>query len=390
MFKLIQLSRLSLIASRRQNLTRLVSLARPLTSLHHQNSSILIHKQFKRQFHASFQLLEDQKNNNDDPPDDIKNVNQSNNNNNNNNNQVPLIMPSMTQLAPLQVPDFFPKVPLIAVARNPLFPRFIKMIEISDKNLIDLIRRKVHLNMPFLGVFMRKDEKDDDVVKSLDEVYSIGTFTQIHEIQDLGDKLRMVVMGHRRIKLNGISLDDLSTSSTTSSTAAAQSLTDEKTLKNGLRRRFKKQTNGIVNDESSPSIDDTLPQPPKSSSPSPIDNQILMVDTSNLVHHEFTTNQEMKAVTNEIIKTIRDIISMNPLYRESISLLLQSGQRVVDNPVYLSDLGAALTNSDSKEQQEVLEELNVNIFILLFTLLIYRIDDKKNDLFFYLFFKSKN
>ena len=45
--------------------------------------------------------------------------------------------------------------------------------------------------------------------------------------------------------------------------------------------------------------------------------------------------------------------------RESISLLLQSGQRVVDNPVYLSDLGAALTNSDSKEQQEVLEELNV-------------------------------
>jgi Lon-like ATP-dependent protease len=40
--------------------------------------------------------------------------------------------------------------------------------------------------------------------------------------------------------------------------------------------------------------------------------------------------------------------------------LLQSGQRVVDNPVYLSDLGAALTNSDSKEQQEVLEELNVN------------------------------
>ena len=94
--------------------------------------------------------------------------------------------------------------------------------------------------------------------------------------------------------------------------------------------------------------------------------------------------------SNEIIKTIRDIISMNPLYRESISLLLQSGQRVVDNPVYLSDLGAALTNSDSKEQQEVLEELNVNIFILLFSLLFYRIDNKKNDLFFYLFFKSKN
>lgn len=67
----------------------------------------------------------------------------------------------------------------------------------------------------------------------------------------------------------------------------------------------------------------------------------------------------LKAMTNEIIKTIRDIISLNPLYRESVSVLLQNGQRVVDNPVYLSDLGAALTNSEPGEQQEVLEELNI-------------------------------
>lgn len=42
-----------------------------------------------------------------------------------------------------------------------------------------------------------------------------------------------------------------------------------------------------------------------------------------------------------------------------MSVLLQNGQRVVDNPVYLSDLGAALTNSEPGEQQEVLEELNI-------------------------------
>ncbi len=46
-------------------------------------------------------------------------------------------------------------------------------------------------------------------------------------------------------------------------------------------------------------------------------------------------------------------------------MLLQNGQRVVDNPVYLSDLGAALTNSDSKEQQEVLEELNITKRLML-------------------------
>ena len=46
-------------------------------------------------------------------------------------------------------------------------------------------------------------------MKSLDEVYSVGTFTQIREIQDLGSKLRMVVMGHRRINITGAAQDDL-------------------------------------------------------------------------------------------------------------------------------------------------------------------------------------
>lgn len=36
------------------------------------------------------------------------------------------------------------------------------------------------------------------MVESLDEIYHTGTFAQIHEMQDLGDKLRMIVTGHRR------------------------------------------------------------------------------------------------------------------------------------------------------------------------------------------------
>ena len=94
----------------------------------------------------------------------------------------------------------------------------------------------------------------------------------------------------------------------------------------------------------------------------PVNEQILMVVTENLEHLEFTQTEEIKALTNEIIKTIRDIVQLNPLYRDSISMLMQGTNRIVDNPIYLSDLGAALTSADAKEQQEVLEELNV-IFI---------------------------
>lgn len=35
-------------------------------------------------------------------------------------------------------------------------------------------------------------------MNSIDDLYEVGTFVQIHELQDLGDKLRMIVMAHRR------------------------------------------------------------------------------------------------------------------------------------------------------------------------------------------------
>lgn len=38
---------------------------------------------------------------------------------------------------------------------------------------------------------------------------------------------------------------------------------------------------------------------------------------------------------------------------------MQAGQRVVDNPIYLSDMGAALTGAESHELQDILEETSV-------------------------------
>lgn len=88
---------------------------------------------------------------------------------------------------------------------------------------------------------------------------------------------------------------------------------------------------------------------------------LLMVEVENLVHNKFRQTEEVKALTQEVIKTIRDIISLNPLYRDSLQQMMHQGQRVIDNPVYLSDLGAALTAAEAKELQEVLEEMDVGI-----------------------------
>lgn len=86
----------------------------------------------------------------------------------------------------------------------------------------------------------------------------------------------------------------------------------------------------------------------------------LMAEVENVVHNKFKQTEEVKAITQEVIKTIRDIISLNPLYRDSLQQMMHQGQRVVDNPVYLSDLGAALTAAEAKELQAVLEEMEVS------------------------------
>lgn len=339
--------------------------------------------QSSRGFSLSSRLLDENANgkkDDDDPPEKKKDEAEESKaaeESSHGSSSSPVQTPSMSALAPIQLPDFFPQVPCIAISRNPLFPRFIKMIEITDKRLIELVRRKVHLNMPFVGIFLRKEpEREDDVVNSLDEIYKIGTFSQIQEIQDLGDKLRMIVVGHRRIEINS-AIADVDIVQTTDTNAE-----DLKMQNNGIRRRLKRMTEKKQASSAEagaevvePAVDKEL----KAEAEEPIvkddeskaagnggivdKEQILMVDTANLPHEDVSTEQtsqkEVKVLTNEIIKTIRDIISLNPLYRESVSVLLQNGQRVVDNPVYLSDLGAALTNSEPVEQQEVLEELNI-------------------------------
>ncbi|XP_069864480.1 lon protease homolog, mitochondrial isoform X1 [Dipodomys merriami] len=248
--------------------------------------------------------------------------------------------PVITALTPMTIPDVFPHLPLIAITRNPVFPRFIKIVEVKNKKLVELLRRKVRLAQPYVGVFLKRDDNNEsDVVESLDEVYHTGTFAQIHEMQDLGDKLRMIVTGHRRIRI--------------SRQLEVEPEEPEAGNKQKPRRKAKR---GKKEAEEDPAAKLQLEV---AMEPADAPSEVLMVEVENVVHEDFQVTEEVKALTAEIVKTIRDIIALNPLYRESVLQMMQAGQRVVDNPIYLSDMGAALTGAESHELQDVLEETNI-------------------------------
>ncbi|KAM9687558.1 lon protease homolog, mitochondrial [Trichechus inunguis] len=249
--------------------------------------------------------------------------------------------PVITALTPMMIPDVFPHLPLIAVTRNPVFPRFIKIIEVKNKKLVELLRRKVRLAQPYAGVFLKRDDNNEsDVVESLDEIYHTGTFVQIHEMQDLGDKLRMIVMGHRRIHI--------------SRQLEVEPEEPEAENKQKARRKPKRGKKEAEEELSAKSQMEVVMEPGPGAP-----HEVLMVEVENVAHEDFQVTEEVKALTAEIVKTIRDIIALNPLYRESVLQMMQAGQRVVDNPIYLSDMGAALTGAESYELQDVLEETNI-------------------------------
>ncbi|PIK52096.1 putative lon protease-like, mitochondrial [Apostichopus japonicus] len=216
--------------------------------------------------------------------------------------------PPIVSLTPMTVPETFSPVPVMLLPRNPVFQN-------SSKSL----------------------REDVELVKSPDDIYSIGSFSQIHEMHDLGDKLRMIVMGHRRVKINSI-LDNRE--------VMVKETPEEKTDPESGETESSGTDDGTT-------VVEELPV------------QVLMAEVENVNHLPFEKTEEVKALTAEVVKTIRDIIAMNPLYRESVAQMIQAGQRVIDNPVYLSDLGAALTGAEAAELQGGLEEMDIPKRLLL-------------------------
>lgn len=259
---------------------------------------------------------------------------------------------------------------------------------------MEIIRRKLRLSQPYAGVFLKKDDTNEsEVVESLDDLHKVGTFVQIHEVEDMGDKMRMIVLAHRRVEivkqlfedpapepivhapkangtLDGLRLKNRFFKKTKSKFSKAlyaspeqssQEAANEENLEQQHDEK-QQQEQDKQQDQEQPSSDDHENQSqetPPAASPSMNQNQVLLVEVENHMHHPYEHTEELKAVIQECIQTIRDITTLNPLYKESIAQLLNTGVKLVDNPIYMADLGASLTAGSANELQQVLEEKDI-------------------------------
>ena len=234
----------------------------------------------------------------------------SSNSNNNNNNSSPSV--AFGDAAPKPTSSIF----TLPHTRRPLFPGVIQSLTITDPATIKtLLNENNERSHDFVGVFLRQDWKEfrgfdeadgidgevanpPEVITSPEQLYDVGTFAQIHSIQKLGG-------------------DDSMT----------PNLLDSG-LDNGLDESppppdFNSQQEGVnvlLVAHRRCSITNFIDVGP------PLITDITHWERerySTETHHTEATEEIIKALQNEIYTAIRELVKLNPVFREHVNFFSQ-------------------------------------------------------------------
>ncbi|EJD07055.1 ATP-dependent protease La [Fomitiporia mediterranea MF3/22] len=279
---------------------------------------------------------------------------------------------SPTSISKQSVPESYPQVLALPIARRPLFPGFYKAVVVRNPGVVAAIKEMMKRGQPYLGAFLLKDENtDSDVITDINSVHHVGVFAQITSVfaaQSKDDKeegLTAVLYPHRRIRLTNLVKPTSGVSTT--SVASVENVTE-----------------GV----------DGIPTPPPTPPPmeegqetstevarqvhrthynlsvaySPLQTAFLqnfdisLVNVENLQTQPYNKDdQYIRAFMSEIVSVFKDIAQLNPLFRDQITnfSINQVATNVFDEPDKLADFAAAVSTGEVQELQDVLEALSV-------------------------------
>lgn len=263
------------------------------------------------------------------------------------------------------VPEVYPQVLAIPIARRPLFPGFYKAITIKDPSVAAAITDMMKRGQPYVGAFLFKDENtDEDVIHSADDVYDTGVFAQITSafpVHGEQNSLTAILYPHRRIKLSALIPPGQTEAKKAESEAPAPEPIPPKPAeedspsdkKGDVVASFEESAVAGKADASQEKYEPTsfLRKYP-----------VSLVNVENLTEEPYDPKSPVvRAVTNEIVNVFKEVAQMNSLFRDQISTfsMSQSTGNVTAEPAKLADFAAAVSAGDSAELQEVLSTLNV-------------------------------
>jgi len=264
-----------------------------------------------------------------------------------------------------EIPEVYPQVMAIPIAKRPLFPGFYKAITIKDPNVSAAIQEMIKRGQPYVGAFLFKDENaDEDVIRDPADVYDTGVFAQITSafpVHGEQNSLTAILYPHRRIKL--------STLIPPTAPEQKKSESEPEEIPEPIPPKSEEDTSqekkgdvvasfeeGTLTNRAEATVEKYEPTSFLRKYP------VSLVNCENLVEEPFDPKSPViRAVTNEIVNVFKEVATMNSLFRDQISTfsMSQSTGNVTAEPAKLADFAAAVSAGEPAELQEVLASLNV-------------------------------
>ncbi|KAI0359783.1 ATP-dependent protease La [Trametes cingulata] len=260
---------------------------------------------------------------------------------------------SPTSISKQSVPESYPQVLALPIARRPLFPGFYKAVVIRNPEVVAAIKEMMRRGQPYLGAFLLKDENaDSDIITDINSVHPVGVFAQITSVftaastkeDEKEEGLTAVLYPHRRIRITEL-------------------------VKGGPSAKVQPADN--AQGDAAKDSEAQLPTPPPEREGPPMTMQtsflekysVSVVNVENLSTLPYNKDdQYIRAFMSEIVSVFKDIAQLNPLFRDQIAnfSINQVASNVFDEPDKLADFAAAVSTGDPNELQDVLESLAVD------------------------------
>ncbi|CAI4037223.1 hypothetical protein SMKI_02G0910 [Saccharomyces mikatae IFO 1815] len=297
------------------------------------------------------------------------------------------------QKPPKNVPEVYPQMLALPIARRPLFPGFYKAVVISDERVMKAIKEMLDRQQPYIAAFMLKNsEEDTDVITDKDDVYDVGVLAQITSAFPSKDEktgtetMTALLYPHRRIKIDELfppneekeNINEQTKETDTETTSAeATETTDEQ---ENARLATPKLEDIVVEripdselhqnkrieqaEEESDELDDVQEGDDVNPTEFLKDYNVSLVNVLNLEDEPFDRKSPViNALTSEILKVFKEISQLNTMFREQIATFSASIQSATTNifeePARLADFAAAVSAGEEDELQDILSSLNI-------------------------------
>jgi len=210
-------------------------------------------------------------------------------------------------------------------------------VRVMDERLILEIEEMKARGQAYVGTFLKRTEGESENVDPSDDMHDVGTFAQVQSvirIPDISDTLK-----DEGDKDGEMSQVDVKAKAEARIKAAKGSGAEDSgggatLLLLGHRRLRKTAT---------------------------LRHQPMVVQVDHLKDPKVTDRDDddvLKATANEVIATIKDLLKVNPLAKETLQYFAQRFQDFQD-PAKLADLAASMCSADDGALQEILDTLDV-------------------------------